>query len=401
MHFDEKEPYIAIESRGLNGGRPSVIISDPRVTGGCLLPDGRIIYALAEPPPNDSQTNLWSVKVNLGTGEASSKPRRLTNWTGFSLSGLFSISENGKRLAFLKRTVQADVFVGELGEKPGQLKNPRRLTFDERNDFLSGWMPDSKAVLFSSDRNGNFDVFRQALDQSTAELVVGGPDNEMGAIVTPDRGWVLYSTTLAAYRSSDPLSAWKDPESTSLMRAPISGGPSQLLLRKRGLVDITCTHTAVKQCVLLEGDQKQLTFSALDPLRGKGRELARADYDGSSGYSWNLSPDGSQVAITRLAQSEGRIRILSLRARSERDVAVIGRTGLNSITWSTDGKGWYIGSQSGRASDFLFVDWNGHAQVLRHEGGTFDMWGVPSPDGRHLAFTEWTSANNVWMIENF
>src|SRR5262245_52028264 len=85
-----------------------------------------------------------------------------------------------------------------------------------------------------------------------------------GAIVTPDRHWILYATTSAASRLSDPLNALKPPESARLMRAPIAGGPSSRLVREQGSVEMRCTHTAVKQCVLLERDQKQLTFSALD-----------------------------------------------------------------------------------------------------------------------------------------
>jgi hypothetical protein len=71
--------------------------------------------------------------------------------------------------------------------------------------------------------------------------------------------------------------------------------------------------------------------------------------------------------------------------------------------WSADGKRLYASSQSAQSTTLLYIDIDleGHARVLRQQAGIFKTWGIPSPDGRHLAFLEWTSANNVWMIENF
>jgi len=58
----------------------------------------------------------------------------------------------------------------------------------------------------------------------------------------------------------------------------------------------------------------------------------------------------------------------------------------------------------------LYVDLKGNAHVLQeHKGslspavmGGFSVpWGVPSPDGRHLAILGWTRNSNVWMMEGF
>ena len=388
VRFDEKGFYVSIESHSFKDGRPNVILSDPRITGGCLLPEGRVIYSLREPSPHDSEANFWEIGVNLRTGQAVGKPRRLTSWSGFYLSGLFSATANGKRLTLLKRTPQADVFVGELGKDPSQLKDVQRLTLDDRNDLPSGWTPDSKAVRFSSDRNGHFDIFRQAVGQCTAEVLVAGPGFK-GGNVTPDGEWILYSHI-----------ADGEPGYMSLMRAPITGGPAQSLLRKQGFVFSFCARSPMNQCVVAEDDRKQVIFSRLDPVQGKGRELARVTYDPLGGFEWDLSSDGSRVALLR-RQPHGPIRIISLRGEQERDIPVSWRGTLQTMNWSADGQGWYVGSESGRVSDLLFVDSNGHAQVLRHQAGPFGIEAIPSPDGRRLAFTEWTSANNVWMIENF
>ncbi len=67
--------------------------------------DSRIIYALAEPPPNEADSNLWEVGVDLLTGQPSGKPKRITNWVGASISDPRGTAD-GKRLVFVKTTAR-------------------------------------------------------------------------------------------------------------------------------------------------------------------------------------------------------------------------------------------------------------------------------------------------------
>jgi sugar lactone lactonase YvrE len=74
-------------------------------------------------------------------------------------------------------------------------------------------------------------------------------------------------------------------------------------------------------------------------------------------------------------------------------------TGLN---WSPDGKGLYCGSVSPQGSTLLYVDLKGNAGVIWQEkGGSYEIWGVPSPDGRYLAIQGEVISSNVWMVEDF
>jgi hypothetical protein len=43
----------------------------------------------------------------------------------------------------------------------------------------------------------------------------------------------------------------------------------------------------------------------------------------------------------------------------------------------------------------------GHATVLQSQQGVEPYWGVPSPDGRHLAFSKTTFTENAWLLTNF
>ena len=392
-HSVAGELAITVESHGVKTGQATTVFADPRFTSGCLLPDGRMIYSVSEPPPKQNDANLWEIKIDARTGQAASRPRRITNWAGFTLSGL-SVTADGKRLAFLKGTSQADVYVGKLEENGARLKMPRRLTLDDRNDFPTAWTPDSQAVLFFSDRNGKWDIFKQALDKRTAEAIVEGPQNYVLPRVSANGDWILYHASLKSE-----LFSWSEP--ANLMQVPSSGGPPQLVRYEPSLYDIRCARLPARLCVLSEREPRQQVFYSFDLVQGKGRELTRIDINPAvSGYHWDVSPDGSRIAVTMGSERESRVRILSLRGGA-RDVRVNGWSGIQSLDWSADGKGLYASSQSAQAATLLYIDLEGHTQVLWQPDGIFKTWGIPSPDGRHFAFLEWTSANNVWMIENF
>ncbi len=366
-----------------------ILLSDPRLRGYCVSRGGRLIYALAKAASRESDVNLWESRFDCWAAEARGRARRLTNWSGSNVYGL-STSQDGRRVCFLKGPYQADAYVAELQEGGASLQNARRLTLDDRSDLPTAWTPDSESVLFHSDRNGKWEIFKQRLDERSAEVFITGPHDCRGARVTVD-GSVLYYA-----RRRDRLWNWTEP--LTLMRQPLAGGTPRVVLTKRRLYSVRCAQRTAR-CVLGERKRKEFIFYVLDPLRGKGAELSRVRADLPLSQShWDLSPDGSRIAF--LPDNEGRIRILHLMDGSMTDVSVTGWSGFQSMDWAADGKGFYVSSQSASSSTLLYINLVGQARILREQLGNFQTWGIPSPNGKHLAFLEWSSASNVWMIEN-
>ena len=388
---------LNFESFELKTGQRTASPADSSMRGAVLLTDGRFVYSLLELPPNHNGTdmNLWEIKIDLGSAHTVSKPRRLSNWAGFSVTGL-SATADGKRLAFLKGVGQMTAYVGDLEAGGRRLVNPRRLTLDDSNNYPAAWTSDSKAVVFNSDRNGNIDNFEQALDQRMAVPLTSGPGYKGYARVSPDGAWLLY------FFFAD---GWDQPKGPTLMRAPISGGAAQPVLTARRGSNFFCARSPARLCVLGEWEDKQLAIYALDPIQGKGRELARIAVNRVYGDQWGVSPDGSRIAVLLPGvpgEQQGHIRILSLAGDAPRDVALEGGPGLHAMSWAADGKGWFVCGQSRSIGTLLYMDLEGHAYPLRQLPG-FDYFycGYPSPDGRHLVFPEWTASRNVWMIEGF
>jgi Tol biopolymer transport system component/DNA-binding winged helix-turn-helix (wHTH) protein len=400
----------AIETHDLTGGRPILVASNPNLGKNyealVWLSDGRLIYPQAEPPPNQSYDNLWEIKVDPRTGEPAGKPRRVTNWVDTHFWGL-SATADGKRLAFIKGNPQTDVYVGELEANGRRLKAPKRLTLDEHYDIPFGWTPDGNAVLFVSDRNGTLNIFKQALDQDSAEPLTAGlePHLEMfdclngGAPqLSPDGLWILYSEASRKDNSDSSAAPHR------LMRLPVAGGPSEFVLEAGALPQIRCALPPANLCVLGEWSQaqKQLVLTALDPLKGRSRELARIRTQRPSGIvGWALSQDASRIAYSEYDEQEGRIRIMSLTGKTSADVVVPNWHSFLAFAWASDGKGLFVSCVRPNASAILYTDLQGRAYPLWEREGSLVSWAVPSPDGRHLAIMGPTWDSNAFVLENF
>jgi Tol biopolymer transport system component len=386
---------MSVESRDLKGGRANMIVPAPnRLQDFCWSPDRRVMYSLAEPDPNGMSCNLWAMRVDGRTGKPREQPRRLTNWAGFRMDNL-SATADGKRLAFRKWSWQGSVYVADLEADGKRITTPRRLTLSESRSYPTGWTANSKAVLFQSNRGGKWGIFMQSLDADSARPLTTGPEDVYQPTLSPDGAWILY--VLAT---------------SELMRVPAVGGVPHSVLKSH-IFGYACAKSPAKLCVIGERtpDGKQLIFTAFDPLEGRGRELSRFDIDPEAGYQWDLSPDGLHIAICR--RLVARIQILSLSGQKLREISIKGWNGLQNVNWAADGKRLFVSTSIPDGAVLLQVDLHGNTNVIWEQrgspapftaipfGGPSMPWGVPSPDGRHLAIYCWSLSSNIWMIENF
>jgi Tol biopolymer transport system component len=360
----------------------------------CWLPDGRIIY-------DSLGSYLWQVSVSGRTGEPIGEPKRIAEWAGSSL-GQLTASADGKRLTFLKFTRQEQLYLGELTAGGTRMNPPRRLTNDDASDEPWAWTADSSAVLFSSNRNGFWSIFKQGITQETPEPVISGSRSQDADFprLSADGTWILYTEFPNTGRGHG-----------RLMRVPANGGASQFLLDV-GYLGYSCARAPASLCLITEEsqDKKKFTLTALDPLKGRGKVLRTIEKNpsvhfGPSGQAerlavGSLSPDGSTYALYQGDEAQIHIRLLSLTGGSDHEIVVKGWPNVDGLEWAPDGKALYVGSESART--LLHVDLQGNARVLwQFKGGGGQIWGVPSPDSRYLAILVGTTNSNVWMLEGF
>ncbi|MBV9223432.1 MAG: protein kinase [Acidobacteriaceae bacterium] len=355
------------------------------------LPDSRILFLRYVLTRADAPDQLWEVKTDPATGKFTETPRKVANPVDQYEDLIYgmSASSDGKQVMVLKRSEQNTVFIGDFEEAVPRVFNIRRLTFDERTSFPHAWTADSNSVIFESLRRGTWDLFKQEIDQRTPKTLVATPWMEVLPHLSPDGRWVLYSAAPKIERGT-----------YRLMRVPVDGGTPQEVPIGGRLDEFRCALGPSKGCVLRTTvGREYYVFYELDPIRGKGRELARTKWIPNVTEDWDVSPDGTQVAIPNHDSREARIRLVNLQPDStrtaEREVILPELADLNGVVWSASGHGWFVSVNMTVGKRLLYVYPNGSFRPL----GDIPGWAVPSPDGRRVAFVNTITATNAWLIE--
>jgi DNA-binding winged helix-turn-helix (wHTH) protein/Tol biopolymer transport system component len=380
-------------------GRGETILPDFRLGTALAWPEsGRLIYTLQEAPPNDQNFNLWWVRLDSRSGRPSSSPTRITNDQN-PIAGI-SITSDGKRLALLREEFQKDVYLAELLAQ-GKLSPLRRFTLDDRDDSPSAWTPDSKAVLFVSNRDGPNHIFKQSINATYPDRLVGGKDNLGHAQLTPDGLSALYLVFPSSGKSTD---------NSRLMRVPLAGGPSELALEEPGIGNYKCARLPSTVCIYSRIDNGLQRFFTFDPARGKVSELlaAKRPSDDGPGSTWSLSPDGKYLASPKSADpnQETGVRIMDITKGTQREISVPALGLMIGLNWAPDSRSLWVGGYMGRSSGgtrsgLVKVDLTGRVRTVL-EGSSMAIWyAIPSPDGRRLAVMAHTDDSNVSLLENF
>jgi DNA-binding winged helix-turn-helix (wHTH) protein/Tol biopolymer transport system component len=375
-------------TRDANGGDLQVVLNDDSRLQPALswTADGRILFAYLNDPTSEREdTGVDSISIDERTGKAAAPPQRVTEGQGWI--GSLSATSNGKRLVVSRGNTTRQVFITEPDPANHRWTTPRRLTLDTNESLATAWTADSKAVLFVSDRNGTWKLFKQNIDKTTAEVLVEGRSMRFPRL-SADGLQVLYLVESQQSDHSFPASS---------MSKPLAGGPPRLVLRENGISNYQCARAPSQLCIFSKLLGSGHILASFDPEKGPGREITRTP---SGGSHWSLSPDGSRLA---LVLEPHRIRFLSPETGAAHDVS-LNDWPVSNVDWSADGTTLFIRSITPAGVPvILALNGVGKAEVVI-EGrvdSSFTFF-IQSPDGRHGILEIPTPGdNNAWMVENF
>jgi len=77
--------------------------------------------------------------------------------------------------------------------------NLQRLTFTRALDEVPSWSPDSRRILFSSDRvgepqNGNYEIFIMNMDGSDLKRLTDSPEQDTYPSMSPDGKFIVFES---------------------------------------------------------------------------------------------------------------------------------------------------------------------------------------------------------------
>lgn len=394
--FGAKGYENALEWRNLSTGSVAVILSDHGLGSYCARRDGTIIYSRIESSGKSRETNLWRFRIDFATGRILEDPRLLTRWSG-SASNL-SITADGRTLALEKGFSHLASYALRLGPQAQARSEMIPLTYHQRDDYPGSWDSSGRAVLLNSNRDGQWEIFKQGLGQSASEYVVGSTANAKYPTVSPDGKWILYqSVPGGTMNSSMPVRE---------LRVAAGGGPPQEVWEGQGIFKVRCTRLPANRCVVgtRDVDGTHLIIADFDPAKGKGRELLRIAMKVTSEeifFSWDISPDGSEIVLCEPRENDTHLKFISLSDGSQQEIVLRGWRQFGAVAWAPDGKTLFVSMGSDNGSTILQASLGGSVNTLMQRNQQIEGDCLPSPDGRWLAFAEIDSRTNVSLVKGF
>ncbi len=376
------------EAADADTGRVIASERDVVMTSACGLEDGRVLYLRWVSVMETLLHQVWELRTDPKTGKVLAPPRQVTHGSDLMLSSI-SAAYDGSKVALVRRSEYSNTYIADLpsGKPVSKLLNIRRLTFALADDYPHAWTADNGAVIFESNRNGTFGLFRQRIDEREPEALVLSNADSVLPQASPDGKWILYREDR------------EQRTKRTLMRVPMDGGTPEPLPKTGNVEEFRCGRQPGSRCVVRSTEGDQFVFYELDPLRGKGRELARTGWSSSLTGDWELSPDGLFIAIPNHDPQNAKIRVISLDATepdgAERVVTLDGMRNLMGVVWGISGQEWYVVERTPLEVVLFDVDSDGHSWELLKSQSL--LWAVPSPDGRRIAFPEDTTSSNVWV----
>ena len=177
------------------------------------------------------------------------------------------------------------------------------------------------------------------------------------------------------------------------------------MLTGEKIKNFSCAREA-NLCVVVEEAEGKQIFTTFDPLKGRGEKLPLSDFPNFG--RGILSPQGRLIEKMKQGPEGLHIRLRSLTGGPVEEITFKDLIGVYEFYgWSLDGKGIYLSEMNlSGYQDYriVYAGLDGHSQVLWKRGsspGYTADYPVPSPDGRHLAFTTVTYESNAWLLENF
>ncbi len=380
----------SLESAKADSGRVIGRLPNLWVQTAARLPEGRMLLLRLESAGSPYANQLWETRIDKTTGNFAGSLRRIAAPVDDGRGRIVGMSAtaDGSTIEALREHGQASVFVGEFDPVAFRFAHTRRLTLDERSSYPHAWTADSGSVIYESNRNGSWDIFRQRVGDRVPDLIAGSPKrSEVLPQLSPDGKFVLY----AEGPDNGPRSLY------TLMRVPLEGGPAVEVPIDGALDEFRCSLQASGRCVVRKTiGREYFAYFELDPVKGIGRQLARTFWQESVLSDWDVSPDGAFVALPNHDSRSARVRVIPLLAsrssEGERTVEFAGLTNISGVTWAAEGRAWFVTITTSIGRRVFYCDSEGRAHSLGDTNG----WVVPARAGRRIAYENTLFETNAW-----
>ena len=258
------------------------------------------------------------------------------------------------------------------------------------------WAPNGQAIAYSSDRDGNFDIWSQPIGDGQPVRLTSSPSHDWQPSWSPDGTHVVFRS---------------ERDGGGLFVVPAAGGPERRITN----FGYRPQWSPFEATILFSSSntvRSKLYVAGADG--GEFRQVLSAFLDEFSSYRAAWHPDGHRISVYGAHRRDGvsfwTVSLdgdSSVRSPVSADVADrLKKTGVNltEFSWSPLGDAIYFEGRSEEAVNIWRVGVDAQTMEWRDGpervtvGGGLDTDIAVSPDGKKLAFTVRDESTRLWSL---
>jgi TolB protein len=217
-----------------------------------------------------------------------------------------------------------------LRDRGGEI---RALTNDDASDEVPALSPDGKLVAFSSNRDGDYDLYVMKIDGTEVEQLTDATGDESYPAWSPDGKRLAFTQT-------------RQREEAEIYLINADGtGRTRLTRTKRHVIDTQPAFSADGRYVAFSSNRLAYSNSEIYRLRLADRQLKRLTFhgsgkDGAPGTDVlpEFSPNGEVIAFVSDRSGSHQIHVMDLSGKKVRQVTRIAGRDVTFPRFSQDGK---------------------------------------------------------------
>ncbi len=273
---------------------------------------------------------FFALPINFQNLEASGPPIPISHFQEEIELIWPCLTADGRGLSFGKKQNNYDIYIAPIDIATAKIsRDVRPVAIDLRKDYDPNWSSDAKNILFTSQRDGQPDLYKFSIETGETKRLTRTPINERNAQISPDGSVFSFSADGAIYSM------------------PVSGGPA---------VRITPDSIQVLDCYTWSADSKSLYITVQDTAFNRIctlKELYLQSFSTkvlmrnifTSCADIQLSPDNQYLAVSGTfqdsVQKSGNIKLSVLNLNTEKWTDLLAKAILfpwSKFSWTPDSR---------------------------------------------------------------